>query len=128
MSVGNFFKQDVIDYIKYDKHIKDQEKILREHKKKRSALETNILNYMVKNKLSNSDIKAGTSKLRYQENKTKTGLNQKFLKSKLEEYFLEKHSNLGEEKCLNIANDIYNYIENGRIYKTKLVLKRICLN
>ena len=127
MNIGNYFKKDIVNYIKCDDYIKTQEKKLREYRKKRTELENTIVDYMFKNNINKSDIKVGDSKLRYHENKTKTNLNQNFIKNKLKEYFLEKHSNLGESKCIGIADDIYNYIENSRIYNKKIVLKRISI-
>ena len=110
-----------------DNYIKQGEKEIREYRKKRSKLESDIIDYIVNNKINKSDIKIGNSKLRYHENKTKCSFNKTFIKKNLEEYFLEKHSNLGKEKCENLANDIYTYLENSRTFKIKLGLKRIAL-
>ena len=123
--ISSDIKETIANYIKYDNHIREQESKIKKIKKERDILSNDILNYMINNKLSSSDIRVGDSKLRYHENKSMSSLNQKYIKQKLEEYFLEKHSNMGEQKCIAIANSVYDYIISSRKYKKKIILKRI---
>ena len=123
--INSNFKQNIIKYVNLDDKIREKEHELRKLRKYKESTSTDIIDYIIKNKIYESDIKIGNSKLRYQETKTKTGLGLNVIKMKLRDYFKDKYHHLGNEKCEKFADDIFNYISNSRKTKTKIVLKRI---
>ena len=62
-------------YVKYDDYIKKEEDKLKQFKKQKELYSKKILENMVENKISQSDIKIGNSKIFCKEHKTMTSIN-----------------------------------------------------
>ena len=112
-------------YVKYDNYIREEEKKLKNIKKKRDEYSEKILNNIIKNKLSDNDIRVGNSKITCKESKNLTTLNQKFIKENIRNYFKEHYTKMSDVDQEKISNDIFEYILNSRKITKKLSLKRI---
>ena len=63
-----------------------------------------------------------------QQNKKSDGLNQKFIKNALEQYFINSYSDrLSKERCIEKANELYEYILSLRKTRIHSSLKQIAL-
>lgn len=118
-------KKNIINFIKIDDKIKENEKILKELKKEQKNLSEYLINFIQEKDMTKLDIKVGNSKIRYIENQSKTGLSQQFLKEQIKEYFIHKYNHFEENKCKLISEDIVKFINNSRKVNTKISLKRI---
>jgi hypothetical protein len=118
-------KKNIINFIKLDDKIKENEKLIKKLKKEQKKLSEYLINYIQEKDIKNLDIKVGNSKIRYIENHTKTGLSQQFLKEKIKEYFLCKYNHFDKNKCQLISEDIVKFINKSRNVNTRISLKRL---
>jgi hypothetical protein len=117
------FKVNVSKYIDYENQIKNENNRLNIIKNKKKILEKYILEFILTNNLPHK-IKINNQFITIKENKIKSQLNKKFLINSLNNYFNE-NTNHNNTYCNQIANDIYTYIDNSRLYNTKFSLKKL---
>ena len=85
----NEFKKNVKEWLELDTTISEQEKRLRELKKKRTKeLEPRITKFMVENNIS--DLNTNNGKLRCAERNTKKGLNKNNIRENLSNYIQDQ--------------------------------------
>ena len=121
-------KSKIKEFIEYDNYINNQNKKLKNIKKKRDNLDKEIVNYLEKKNLTKQNIKIENSKIICKETKTYSSLNQNFLKKNLKSYFDENHKNMSDSATNNLVEAILNYILKSRTEKTKISLKRISID
>jgi len=115
-------------YIRLTNNIKDLDKQSRELKKDKTNTEELLINLIEKNKLTEREFIKGNFKIRYESHEKKDGLNQKFLKNSLEQYFITSYSDkLSDKRCLEKAEEIFNYILSLRKSRVYPSLKQLPL-
>tara|TARA_Y100000389_G_scaffold199878_1_gene239158 strand:+ start:1267 stop:1662 length:396 start_codon:yes stop_codon:yes gene_type:complete len=120
--------QKIDKYITLSNEIKRIDKASRDLKKNKSDIEDSIINILEKNELTNKEFIKGNFKISMQQNKKSDGLNQKFIKNALEQYFINSYSDrLSKERCIEKANELYEYILSLRKTRTHSSLKQIAL-
>ena len=115
--MNNFFSQQRLFYetIKTDERIKTNTEEL-------------LINLIEKNKLTEREFIKGNFKIRYESHEKKDGLNQKFLKNSLEQYFITSYSDkLSDKRCIEKAEEIFNYILSLRKSRVYPSLKQLPL-
>lgn len=120
-------KAKIKEFIEYDNYINNQNKKLKNIKKKKDDLDREIVNYLEKKNLTKQNIKIENSKIICKESKTYSTLNQNFIKKNLRSYFNENHKNMSDSAINNLVEAILNYILKSRTEKTKISLKRISI-
>jgi hypothetical protein len=117
-----------IEEIKQSSQITTIEEKLKELRKSRNKIEKDLKLTIEENNLINSSLKLGKTEIQYVLEEKPDSLNQNYIKKSLENFFIEKYSEkLGEERCIEKANEIFQYILDHREVKTKSILKRISL-
>ncbi len=112
-------------YIHLSEEIKSMETRLKEIRKNKSVLENSIIHCIQTNKLVDKEFVKGKHKLKCEVTQRKDGLNQKFLKESLENYFKNTYRHkLSEVKCNDKAHEIFNYILNLRKTRDYYSLKQ----
>tara|TARA_B100001094_G_C18098199_1_gene754212 strand:+ start:651 stop:1046 length:396 start_codon:yes stop_codon:yes gene_type:complete len=120
--------QKIDKYITLSNEIKRIDKASRDLKKNKSDIEDSIINILEKNDLTNKEFIKGNFKISMQQNKKSDGLNQKFIKNALEQYFINSYSDrLSKERCIEKANELYEYILSLRKTRIHSSLKQIAL-
>jgi|TARA_B110000977_G_C10993615_1_gene460935 hypothetical protein len=115
-------------YIRLTNNIKDLDKQSRELKKDKTNTEELLINLIEKNKLTEREFIKGNFKIRYESHEKKDGLNQKFLKNSLEQYFITSYSDkLSDKRCIEKAEEIFNYILSLRKSRVYPSLKQLPL-
>ena len=88
-------------YISLSGEIKRLDKLSRDLKKNKSDIEETIINQLENNKLTNKEFIKGNFKISLQQSKKSDGLNQKFVKNAIEQYFINSYSDrLSEKRCI----------------------------
>lgn len=115
-------------YIKLSNEIKRIDKVSRELKKSKTDIEDSIINILEKNDLTDKEFIKGNFKISLQQNKKSDGLNQKFIKNALEQYFVNSYSDkLSKERCLQKANELFEYVLSLRKTRIHSSLKQIAI-
>lgn len=115
-----------IEEIKQSSQIVMIEEKLKELRKSRNKLEKDLKLTIEENNLMNSSLKLGKTEIQYVIEEKPDSLNQNYIKKALDNFFIEKYAEkLGEERCLEKANEIFQYILDHREMKQKSILKRI---
>ena len=118
--------ENIDKYIRLSNEIKRIDKISRELKKSKSDIEDIIIQSLEKNNLTNKEFIKGNFKISLQQNKKSDGLNQKFIKNALEKYFVNSYSDrLSKERCLEKANELFEYVLSLRKTKIHSSLKQM---
>jgi hypothetical protein len=111
------YVQKVQEWVILDnKLLKNKEQIQSDSEKKRE-LETDILDYITKNKLDNLSLTISDGKIKFSKRVTTQSLSMKTLKDLLEQYFTEKNS-------ITDVNTVINYISSKLEKKTQVIMKR----
>lgn len=98
-------------YIHLSQEIKTLESNLKEIRKRKTCLENSIIHCITTNQLIHKEFVKGKHKLTCEVSQRKDGLNQKFLKASLEDYFNKNYQGrLSSSRCNEKANEIFNYI------------------
>ena len=118
-------KNEIKDYIKYDNYIKEYELKISKIKKIRKKKKDFITEFLKNHNSNSKSIKAGNSILKLKETNTKSSLTQKFLKESITNYFKTYYKNLNDHKCIEISENILDFINNSRKTNKKILLKRI---
>ena len=118
-------KQHIKEYERLDDFIKNEESKLKKYKTQKSKLQDKIVKYIQHNNLQEYNIQTRISNFEYIESNRASGFTQKHIKDSLKSYFLHHQSQLGEDKCKQIAEDIFKYISSSRKTNKKITLKRI---
>lgn len=120
--------QNIDKYIKLSNEIKRIDKVSRELKKNKSDIEDSIINILETNDLTNKEFIKGNFKISLQQSKKSDGLNQKFIKSALEQYFVTSYSDrLSKERCIEKANELFEYVLSLRKTRIHSSLKQIAI-
>jgi hypothetical protein len=115
-----------IEELKQSSQIALIEEKLKDLRKSRNKLEKDLKITIEENNLINSSLKLGKTEIQYVIEEKPDSLNQNYIKKSLENFFMEKYAEkLGEERCLEKANEIFQYILDHREMKHKSILKRI---
>jgi hypothetical protein len=115
-----------IEELKQSSQIALIEEKLKDLRKSRNKLEKDLKLTIEENNLINSSLKLGKTEIQYVIEEKPDSLNQNYIKKSLENFFMEKYAEkLGEERCLEKANEIFQYILDHREKKHKSILKRI---
>ena len=115
-------------YIRLNDNIKNLDKQSRELKKEKINTEELLINLIEENNLTKREFIKGNFKIKYESHEKKDGLNQKFIKNSLEQYFLSSYSHkLSKTKCIEKADVIFNYILSLRKSKVYSSLKQLPL-
>tara|TARA_B100001758_G_scaffold139372_1_gene120086 strand:- start:2266 stop:2661 length:396 start_codon:yes stop_codon:yes gene_type:complete len=115
-------------YIKLSNEIKRIDKVSRELKKSKTDIEDSIINILEKNDLTDKEFIKGNFKISLQQNKKSDGLNQKFIKNALEQYFVNSYSDrLSKERCIQKANELFEYVLSLRKTRIHSSLKQIAI-
>jgi hypothetical protein len=110
-----------------DAEIHTIEKQLQELKKKRELYENSILNIIERNNLKDKDIRLGNCKFQYHISNKRDNLSQQFIKTHLNNYFIEKYK-MSEEQSLQKTQEIFQYLLSKREIKEDISLKCSYLN
>tara|TARA_B100000925_G_C21814501_1_gene390201 strand:+ start:19 stop:414 length:396 start_codon:yes stop_codon:yes gene_type:complete len=120
--------QNMEKYISLSGEIKRLDKLSRDLKKNKSDIEETIINQLENNKLTNKEFIKGNFKISLQQSKKSDGLNQKFVKNAIEQYFINSYSDrLSEKRCIEKANELFEYVLSLRKTRTHSSLKQIPL-
>ena len=120
--------QNMEKYISLSGEIKRVDKLSRDLKKNKSDIEETIINQLENNKLTNKEFIKGNFKISLQQSKKSDGLNQKFVKNAIEQYFINSYSDrLSEKRCIEKANELFEYVLSLRKTRTHSSLKQIPL-
>lgn len=120
--------QNMERYISLSGEIKRLDKLSRDLKKNKSDIEETIINQLENNKLTNKEFIKGNFKISLQQSKKSDGLNQKFVKNAIEQYFINSYSDrLSEKRCIEKANELFEYVLSLRKTRTHSSLKQIPL-
>ena len=120
--------QNMEKYISLSSEIKRLDKLSRDLKKNKSDIEETIINQLENNKLTNKEFIKGNFKISLQQSKKSDGLNQKFVKNAIEQYFINSYSDrLSEKRCIEKANELFEYVLSLRKTRTHSSLKQIPL-
>ena len=121
-------RQNMEKYISLSGEIKRLDKLSRDLKKNKSDIEETIINQLENNKLTNKEFIKGNFKISLQQSKKSDGLNQKFVKNAIEQYFINSYSDrLSEKRCIEKANELFEYVLSLRKTRTHSSLKQIPL-
>ena len=120
MSINNL----IINWVKYDLQLKENNDIIKNIRKKRNDLENNIINYLVENKLTDkifqiTDIKTS---IEYTKVKEYENITYKYLEKSLQNFF--KDNSIQNKRDDEIINDILVYIKKNRNINEKEILKK----
>lgn len=120
--------QNMEKYISLSSEIKRLDKLSRDLKKNKSDIEETIINQLENNKLTNKEFIKGNFKISLQQSKKSDGLNQKFVKNAIEQYFINSYSDrLSGKRCIEKANELFEYVLSLRKTRTHSSLKQIPL-
>ena len=120
--------QNMEKYISLSGEIKRLDKLSRDLKKNKSDIEETIINQLENNKLTNKEFIKGNFKISLQQSKKSDGVNQKFVKNAIEQYFINSYSDrLSEKRCIEKANELFEYVLSLRKTRTHSSLKQIPL-
>ena len=107
--------ENIDKYIRLSNEIKRIDKISRELKKNKSDIEDIIIQSLEKNNLTNKEFIKGNFKISLQQ-----------IKNALEKYFVNSYSDrLSKERCLEKANELFEYVLSLRKTKIHSSLKQM---
>ncbi len=112
-------------FIHLSEEVKVLENKLKDIRKNKNLLENSIISSIKTNQLVDKEFVKGRHRLMCEVTQRKDGLNQKFLKASLENYFKHTyHGRLTPGRCDDKASEIFNYILNLRKQREYYSLKQ----
>lgn len=120
MSIDNL----LINWIKYDLQLKENNKICKNIRDKKNDLEHNIINYLVQNKLTDSTFRITdiNTSIEYTKVKEYENITCKYLEKSLQNFF--KNNSIKNKTDEEIINEILQYIKTNRNINEKEILKK----
>jgi hypothetical protein len=105
---------------KYENYLKTYQPKIKSVEKLKNKERRNIINYAKKHNINNKNYNMNGLKVSiFTEEKTTTSaFNQTLVKNGLGKYFMKKYPHMEKKKCLQIADNIFNFLLNERT-KTK---------
>lgn len=110
-----------------DAQIHSIEKDLAELKKKRLFYETSILSIIEQHNLKDKDLRLGNVKYQYHISNKRDNLSQQFIRTHLNNYFIDKYK-ISPEQALQKTTEIIDYILTKRSIKEDVSLKTTLIN
>ena len=114
----------IINWIRYDIQLKENNDIIKSIREKKHNLEDNIINYLVENKLTDkifqiTDIKTS---IEYTKVKEYENITYKYLEKSLKGFFND--NSIKDKSNDEIINDLLKYIKTNRSVNEKEILKK----
>jgi len=117
--------QSLANYAKYDDYIMTYQPKIKSVEKLRNQERKKIIKYASTNHIQkkNYNVNSSTFSLFMEEKEKTSPFNQKFVKTNLEKYFIQKYPHMNSTKCAQIADNIMTFMLNQRTKNKSKQLK-----
>ena len=117
--------QSLKNYAKYDDYISTYQPKIKSVEKLRNQERKKIIKYASTNNIQKKQYNVSSSTFSLFTEEKMSPFNQKFVKTSLEKYFIQKYPHMDTRKCAQIADNIMTFMLNQRTKNKQLKFERM---